>query len=128
MIGVARRLGAPNGSSGASTGRSTASSGPSIQPLPELRPPAGSFKSARPMWVTWAHGTRTRIRPRAVGFTYSWSRFSTIFVGFFVAFFLRNYGPTGVFVFIASAMIAVFVVIASMGPWTTNLRLEAISR
>jgi putative MFS transporter len=27
----------------------------------------------------------TRIRARVVGFTYSWSRFSTIFVGFFVA-------------------------------------------
>jgi MFS transporter, putative metabolite:H+ symporter len=70
----------------------------------------------------------TRIRARAVGFTYSWSRFSTIFVGFFVAFFLRNYGTTGVFVFIASAMIAVFIVIATMGPRTTNLRLEEISR
>jgi MFS transporter, putative metabolite:H+ symporter len=70
----------------------------------------------------------TRIRARAVGFTYSWSRFSTIFVGFFIAFFLRNYGTTGVFVFIASAMLAVFVVIAAMGPRTTNLRLEAISR
>lgn len=70
----------------------------------------------------------TRIRARAVGFTYSWSRFSTIFVGFFVAFFLRNYGTIGVFLFIASAMIAVIVVIASMGPRTTNLRLEAISR
>src|SRR5271155_3702281 len=70
----------------------------------------------------------TRIRARAVGFTYSWSRFSTIFVGFFIAFFLRNYGTTGVFLFIASAMIAVIVVIASMGPRTTNLRLEEISR
>jgi len=46
----------------------------------------------------------TRIRARAVGFTYSWSRFSTIFVGFFIAFFLRNYGTTGVFLFIATAM------------------------
>ncbi len=70
----------------------------------------------------------TRIRARAVGFTYSWSRFSTIFVGFFVAFFLRNYGTIGVFLFIAGAMIAVFIVIASMGPRTTKLRLEAISR
>jgi putative MFS transporter len=70
----------------------------------------------------------TRIRARAVGFTYSWSRFSTIFVGFFIAFFLRNYGTMGVFLFIASAMIAVFIVIATMGPRTTNLRLEAISR
>ncbi|MGH7045886.1 MAG: MFS transporter [Stellaceae bacterium] len=70
----------------------------------------------------------TRIRARAVGFTYSWSRFSTIFVGFFVAFFLRHYGTLGVFLFIAGAMLIVFVVIASMGPRTTGLRLEAISR
>ena len=34
----------------------------------------------------------------------------------------------GVFLFIASAMIAVIVVIASTGPRTTMLRLEAISR
>jgi hypothetical protein len=32
----------------------------------------------------------TRIRSRAIGFTYAWSRFSTIFVGFMVAFFPRN--------------------------------------
>jgi MFS transporter, putative metabolite:H+ symporter len=70
----------------------------------------------------------TRIRARAVGFTYSWSRFSTIFVGFFIAYFLRHYGTLGVFLFIAFAMIIVFVVIASMGPRTTRLRLEAISR
>jgi len=31
----------------------------------------------------------TRIRARAVGFTYSWSRFSTIFVDFFIVLFLR---------------------------------------
>ncbi len=70
----------------------------------------------------------TRIRARAVGFTYSWSRFSTIFVGFFIAYFLRHYGTLGVFLFIAGAMLIVFVVIASMGPRTTRLRLEAISR
>jgi MFS transporter, putative metabolite:H+ symporter len=69
----------------------------------------------------------TRIRARAVGFTYSWSRFSTIFVGFFVALFLRLYGTTGVFLFIAGAMIVVFAVIGAMGPRTTNLRLEEIS-
>jgi MFS transporter, putative metabolite:H+ symporter len=45
-----------------------------------------------------------------------------------IAFFLRNYGTTGVFLFIATAMVSVFIVIASMGPRTTNLRLEAISR
>ncbi len=70
----------------------------------------------------------TRVRARAVGFTYSWSRFSTIFIGFMIAFCLRNYGTIGVFVFIASAMILVFLIIATMGPKTTKLRLEAISR
>jgi putative MFS transporter len=69
----------------------------------------------------------TRVRARAVGFTYSWSRMSTIFVGFIIAFFLRNYGTLGVFTFIASAMVIVFLVIAILGPRTTGLRLEAIS-
>jgi putative MFS transporter len=70
----------------------------------------------------------TRIRSRAIGFTYSWSRFSTIFVGFMVAFFLRDYGTVGVFVFIATAMVACCLVIATMGPPTARLRLEQISR
>jgi len=70
----------------------------------------------------------TRIRARAVGFTYGWSRFSTIFIGFIIAFCLRNYGTNGVFIFIAGSMIIVFFIIAIMGPRTTGLRLEAISR
>jgi putative MFS transporter len=70
----------------------------------------------------------TRIRARAVGFVYSWSRFSTIFVGFTIAFFLRNFGTTGVFMFIASAMAVVVGVVAIYGPRTTGLRLEEISK
>ena len=70
----------------------------------------------------------TRIRARAVGFTYGWSRFSTIFIGFIIAFCLRNYGTIGVFAFIAGAMVIVFLVIAIMGPRTTGRRLEDISR
>jgi MFS transporter, putative metabolite:H+ symporter len=70
----------------------------------------------------------TRIRARAVGFTYSWSRISTVFVGFIIAWCLRNYGTIGVFTFVAGAMFLVFVIIATMGPRTTGLRLEAISR
>jgi putative MFS transporter len=70
----------------------------------------------------------TRIRARAVGFVYSWSRFSTIFVGFMIAFFLRNFGTTGVFLFIASAMAVVVGVVGIFGPRTTGLRLEEISR
>jgi len=70
----------------------------------------------------------TRIRARAIGFTYSWSRFSTIFVGFLIAFFLRDYGTIGVFGFIATAMVACCVIIGAMGPPTTRMRLEEISR
>jgi MFS transporter, putative metabolite:H+ symporter len=70
----------------------------------------------------------TRIRARAVGFTYSWSRISTVFVGFIIAWCLRNYGTVGVFTFVAGAMFMVFLIISILGPRTTGLRLEAISR
>jgi MFS transporter, putative metabolite:H+ symporter len=69
----------------------------------------------------------TRIRARAVGFVYSWSRFSTIFSGFIIAFFLGRYGTSGVFGFIAAAMVVVFIVIGGFGPATTRRRLEAIA-
>ena len=70
----------------------------------------------------------TRIRARAVGFVYSWSRFSTIFVGFFIAFFLRGWGTVGVFAFIGTAMAAVVLITGIFGPKTTGLRLEEISK
>jgi MFS transporter, putative metabolite:H+ symporter len=69
----------------------------------------------------------TRIRAQAIGFVYSWSRFSAIFSGFIIAFFLGNYGTTGVFGFIAGAMVVVFVVIGIFGPAVTQRRLEAIA-
>jgi putative MFS transporter len=69
----------------------------------------------------------TRIRARAVGFVYSWSRFSAIFSGFIIAFLLGHYGTIGVFGFIAGAMVVVFVVIAGFGPAVTKRRLEAIA-
>jgi putative MFS transporter len=69
----------------------------------------------------------TGIRARVVGFVYSWGRFSAIFTGFFIAFFLQHFGVTGVFVFIAGSMIVVALVIGLMGPRTRNLALEAIS-
>lgn len=69
----------------------------------------------------------TRIRAQAVGFVYSWSRFSTIFSGFIIAFFLAHYGTLGVFGFIAVAMVIVFIVIGGFGPATTRQRLEAIA-
>jgi putative MFS transporter len=69
----------------------------------------------------------TRIRAQAVGFVYSWSRFSAIFSGFIIAFLLRQYGTTGVFGFIAAAMIAVFIIVGFFGPAVTRRRLEAIA-
>jgi MFS transporter, putative metabolite:H+ symporter len=69
----------------------------------------------------------TRIRAQAVGFVYSWSRFSAIFSGFLIAFFLGRYGTIGVFAFIAGAMVVVFVVIGFFGPPVTRRRLEAIA-
>ncbi len=69
----------------------------------------------------------TRIRAQAIGFVYSWSRFSAIFSGFIIAFFLGNYGSLGVFGLIAGAMLSVFVVIGFFGPPVTNRRLEAIA-
>ncbi|MGF6469842.1 MFS transporter [Paraburkholderia youngii] len=70
----------------------------------------------------------TSIRARAVGFVYSWSRFSAIFTAFLIAAVLRYFGTTGVFVFIAGAMLIVMLAIGLMGPRTKGLELEKISR
>jgi putative MFS transporter len=69
----------------------------------------------------------TSIRARAVGFVYSWSRFSAIFTSFVIAGLLRQFGTTGVFVFIAVAMLIVMMAIGFMGPRTRDLALEQIS-
>ena len=69
----------------------------------------------------------TSIRASAVGFVYSWSRFSAIFTSFLIAGILKEFGTTGVFVFIAAAMLIVMAVIGFMGPPTCGLALEKIS-
>jgi MFS transporter, putative metabolite:H+ symporter len=69
----------------------------------------------------------TRIRALAVGFTYSWSRFSVIFSSFAIAFFLDHFGVPGVFAFIAGSMVIVMLSIGVFGPRTNNLALETIS-
>ena len=70
----------------------------------------------------------TRIRARGVGFVYSWSRLSGILTPFFVAFFLRDFGVPGVFAFVAASMAVVIISVASLGPRTSKLELEAIAR
>ncbi|MBZ5522999.1 MAG: MFS transporter [Acidobacteriia bacterium] len=70
----------------------------------------------------------TRIRAQAVGFVYSWSRFTSIFVGFLIAAVLQRAGTTGVFVVVAAAMAVVAVVVSIFGPNTNRLGLEELSR
>jgi MFS transporter, putative metabolite:H+ symporter len=70
----------------------------------------------------------TRVRARAVGFVYSFSRISTAFNSYMIAFFLLHFGSTGVFSFIAFAMAVVILVIGAFGPRTNNRALEEISQ
>jgi putative MFS transporter len=69
----------------------------------------------------------TRIRARAVGFVYSWSRISTVLTSFMIAFVLQEAGTRGVFAFIAAAMAVVVVTIGGFGPRTRRRALEAIA-
>jgi putative MFS transporter len=68
----------------------------------------------------------TDIRARAVGFVYSWSRFSAIFSAFVIAYVLGRFGVLGVFLFISGAMAVVIVAIGVMGPRTRGIALEEI--
>lgn len=70
----------------------------------------------------------TRVRATGVGFTYSWSRLSAVFTGFIIVALLKNTGVTGVFVFIAIAMLIVAGTIGFFGPKTNNRALEDISK
>ncbi len=70
----------------------------------------------------------TRIRARAVGFTYSLSRLSTIFVSFMIGFMLHRGGTAAVFGLIAFAMLMVVLSIGIWGPRTRKLELEQISQ
>ncbi|GJD33390.1 MFS transporter [Methylobacterium aerolatum] len=69
----------------------------------------------------------TGIRARAVGFVYSWSRFSAIFTGFLIAFVLREAGTTGVFLFISAAMLVAGSLVGLLGPRTRDVPLEEIA-
>ena len=66
----------------------------------------------------------TRIRARAVGFVYAFSRLSTIFTSFMIAFFTHNFGNPGTFVFISLSMLVAAAAIAFFGPLTRGRSLE----
>ena len=69
----------------------------------------------------------TRIRARAVGFVYSWSRVSAAAAGLLIGFFLRAGGTPGVAGFIGGAMAVMIVTIGGFGPRTLGRSLEDIS-
>jgi len=66
----------------------------------------------------------TRVRARGVGFAYSFSRLSTVFSSFMIAFFLQRFGTIGVFAFIASAMLVVVLSVGILGTRTRGQALE----
>ena len=70
----------------------------------------------------------TAVRAQAVGFVYSWSRFSAIFTSLMIGFLLYHFSVGGVFAFIAASMVVVVLAIGILGPRTRGLALEAISR
>jgi putative MFS transporter len=68
----------------------------------------------------------TRVRARAVGFVYSWSRLSAAFAGLAIGVLLHGYGVPGVATFIGISMLVAIAMIL-MGPRTRGLALEDIS-
>ena len=60
----------------------------------------------------------TSVRARGVGFVYSFSRLATVVSSFLIAFLLRQFGPFGVFGFIACSMAIVVVTVGLFGPRT----------
>jgi len=70
----------------------------------------------------------TRVRARGVGFTYAFSRLSTVFASFIIGWFFATFdGTVGVFGLIAFAMLMVVLSIGIFGPNTNQLELEKIS-
>ena len=69
----------------------------------------------------------TRVRARAVGFVYAWSRLSTVFTSLMIGFVLGHFGTGGVFTFIAASMGVVCLCIGVFGPRTRALSLEQIA-
>jgi len=69
----------------------------------------------------------TRIRARAIGFTFCWSRVSSVFVGYWVGDLLAAYGQNAVFVMIGAAMVAIIMGVGVFGPATNGRSLEVLS-
>ncbi len=69
----------------------------------------------------------TRIRSRAIGFVYSWSRLTAAFAGLLVGSLLTTGGVPAVATLIGGAMIVGMIVIGALGPKTHGTALEELS-
>jgi MFS transporter, putative metabolite:H+ symporter len=69
----------------------------------------------------------TRIRSRAVGFVYSWSRLAAAFAGLITGALLADGGVDAVAGFICAAMLLAMGVIALFGPSTRGIALEQLN-
>jgi putative MFS transporter len=69
----------------------------------------------------------TRIRSRAVGFVYSWSRMAAAFSGLIIGSLLVTGGVPAVAAFIGGAMIVGIAMIGIFGPSTNGLALEQLN-
>jgi len=61
------------------------------------------------------------VRAQAVGFVYSWSRFSAVFCSYIISYLLGQYGNAGVFTFITGSMLLIVVTLFLFGPKTNKL-------
>jgi MFS transporter, putative metabolite:H+ symporter len=84
-------------------------------------------------WISFVfHGYQaelypTRIRARAIGFVYSWSRVSAALSGLLIGFFLNEGGTLGVALYMGAAMVVLIFTVGVFGPRTLKRRLEEIS-
>jgi MFS transporter, putative metabolite:H+ symporter len=69
----------------------------------------------------------TRIRSRAVGFVYSWSRLAGAFAGIIIGALLARGGVAAVASFIAGAMLIGIAALALLGPATNGVALEQLN-
>ncbi|OYV25040.1 MAG: MFS transporter [Acidocella sp. 20-63-7] len=69
----------------------------------------------------------TRMRARAIGFVYSWSRLSAAFAGLAVGYFLYDGGVPAIAVFIGVTMAIAVIIIGAFGPRTLARSLEVVS-
>lgn len=70
----------------------------------------------------------TRMRSRAVGFVYSWSRIAAAFAGLIIGDLLVTGGVPAVALFIGGAMVVGIAMIGIFGPSTSGIALEQLNR